>query len=94
MKLNTCILSLGAALILAAQGAPVRAAERPALTMVDQPVRIIRGVSVFKGVVGVPLQVDDIVETGAGAAQIELTADLMIAPRCLRLGRRFFFTIS
>ncbi len=50
-----------------------------AITLADKPVRIIRGATVFKGVVGVAVQKDDIVETGASGAQIEISNELMFA---------------
>ena len=50
-----------------------------AITLADKPVRIIRGVTVLKAVVGVPVQKDDIVETGASGAQIEISTELMFA---------------
>ncbi|MES2048730.1 MAG: hypothetical protein V4447_10045 [Pseudomonadota bacterium] len=55
------------------------AMDLPAITLADKPVRIIRGVTVFKAVVGVPVQKDDIVETGASGAQIEVSKELMFA---------------
>jgi hypothetical protein len=50
-----------------------------AITLADKPVRIIRGATVLKAVVGVPVQKDDIVETGASGAQIEVGKELMFA---------------
>jgi hypothetical protein len=50
-----------------------------AITLADKPVRIIRGTTVFKAVVGVAVQKDDIVETGASGAQIEISNELMFA---------------
>ncbi|MES2149160.1 MAG: hypothetical protein V4508_05125 [Pseudomonadota bacterium] len=79
MTRTTASLLFGVALALAIPTLAARAAERPSLTIADQPVRILRGASVFKGLVGVPLLADDIIETGAGGAQVELSADLMVA---------------
>jgi hypothetical protein len=50
-----------------------------AITLADKPIRIIRGVSVLKGLVGVVVEKDDIVETGSSGAQIEISDDLMFA---------------
>lgn len=59
---------------------PVALADnRVALTVADQAVRIIRGVTVLKGAAGVALQKNDIVETGGGAAQIEFADELLVA---------------
>lgn len=49
------------------------------LALAEQPVRVIRAASVYKAVNGTPLQQDDIVETGAGGAQIELAAGTIVA---------------
>ena len=50
-----------------------------AITLADKPVRIIRGITVLKGIVGVAVQKDDIIETGASGAQIEVSNELMLA---------------
>ena len=50
-----------------------------AITLADKPVRIIRGVTIIKGLVGVAVQKDDIVEAGASGAQIEISNDLMFS---------------
>lgn len=55
------------------------AIDLPAITLADKPVRIIRGATVLKSVLGVPVQKDDIVETGASGAQIEVSKELMFA---------------
>lgn len=57
----------------------VFADELVTITHADQAVRIIRGVTLFKGAAGVLLQKNDIVETGASAAQIELANELILA---------------
>lgn len=61
--------------------APCAAWAEPAamLALADQPLRIIRGAQVFKAVGGTLVQKDDIVETNAGGAQIELGADGIVA---------------
>jgi hypothetical protein len=59
---------------------PARAAEAAAmLALADKPVRIIRGAQVFQGASGTLVLKDDIVETAAGIAQIELGADHIVA---------------
>lgn len=55
----------------------VLAIELPAITLADKPVRIIRGATVLKAVVGVPVQKDDFIESGASGAQIEVSKELM-----------------
>lgn len=49
------------------------------ITFAEKPVRIIRGVTALKGVAGVAVQKDDIVETGASGAQIEFSNEFMFA---------------
>lgn len=76
------VLTLLALLALAAclQAGPAAAAEAGAmLALADKPVRIIRGVQVLQGVSGTALDKDDIVETGAGGAQVELGPDSIVA---------------
>ena len=50
-----------------------------AITLADKPVRIIRGTTVLKGLAGVPVQKDDMIETGVSGAQIEVSNELMFA---------------
>ncbi len=52
-------------------GACALAQAQATLTMAEQPVRLIRGAAVFKGINGTAVQKDDIIETGAGGAHIE-----------------------
>jgi len=53
------------------------------LTMAEQPLRLIRGASLFKAANGVAVQKDDILETQAGGAQVEAGpgAILALGPR-------------
>ncbi|HEY6527334.1 MAG TPA: hypothetical protein VIZ65_01475 [Cellvibrionaceae bacterium] len=67
----TCLLFMG-------QTFKSMASELMTVTVADQAIHIIRGVSVFKGTVGVVLQKNDIIETTA-AGQIELGPDLIMA---------------
>lgn len=55
------------------------AQTRAVLTLAEQPVRLIRGATVFKAVAGVAVQKDDILETGAGGAQVEAGPDTIVA---------------
>lgn len=67
---------------LAASGAPPPAAPsatRAVLTLAEPPLRLIRGATVYKAAAGVALLPDDILETGAGAAQAEAGPDAIIA---------------
>lgn len=49
------------------------------LTLAEQPVRIIRAAQVYKAVNGTLVLKDDIVETGAAGAQLELGPDSIVA---------------
>jgi len=51
--------------------AQAQAQARATLTMAEQPLRLIRGVAIFRAGNGVAVQKDDILETGAGGAQVE-----------------------
>lgn len=55
------------------------AEDEAVLTLADQPVRILRATSVYKGTTGVLLQKNDLVETAAGPAQIEFAQGLILA---------------
>jgi hypothetical protein len=69
-----------ACLMLAAAG--LRAGEpapRAVLTLADQPLRLIRGATVYRAAGGVAVQKDDILETDAGGAQVEAGADAIVA---------------
>lgn len=55
------------------------AAPRAVLTLAEQPLRLIRGAAVYKAAAGVALLQDDILETGAGGAQIEVAPDAIVA---------------
>jgi hypothetical protein len=57
-----------------AQGAPLTV-----LTVADQPLRLIRGATVYKAGSGVAVQKDDILETADAAAQVEAGADAIVA---------------
>lgn len=74
------ILSTVAAACLLALHCGAACAEPAAmLALADQPLRIIRGAQLFKAVSGTLVQKDDIVETGAGSAQIEFGAGSIAA---------------
>ena len=49
------------------------------LALADKPVRIIRGAQLFQGVNGTLLLKDDMIETGAGGAQVELAGGDIVA---------------
>lgn len=49
------------------------------LTSADAPMRLIRGATVYKAANGVALQKDDILESGAGGAQVEAGPDTILA---------------
>jgi hypothetical protein len=55
------------------------AAPAASLALADQPVRVIRAADVYQAVNGTPLQQDDIVETGAAGAQVELDGGAIVA---------------
>lgn len=63
-----CILSFGLAMAHAA-----------VLTLLDAPLRLIRGSTLYKAANGVALQKDDILESGAGGAQVEAGPDAILA---------------
>jgi len=70
---------LAIAAAAAAAAAPPVGPPRAVLTLAEQPLRLIRGAAVFKAPAGVALQKDDILETGAGGAQLEAGADAIVA---------------
>ncbi len=78
MTLRAASTTLVLAVLLSAHASVAGAFERPAITQADQPLRVLRGVAVYKGTSGVMVQKDDIVETGEGAGQLEMSADMMI----------------
>ena len=49
------------------------------LALADKPVRIIRGAQLFQGVNGTLVLKDDMIETGAGGAQVELGGGNIVA---------------
>ncbi len=57
---------------------PSQAAEQVVITLSDSPIQIIRGTTLFKGVLGVDLKKDDIIETKMSSVQIEAT-DLILS---------------
>ena len=87
--LIACLSLLGAVVPHAAAlaaGAPAAQAQaqaqgstRAVLTLADAPLRLIRGATVFKAANGVALQKDDILETGAGGAQVEAGPETFVA---------------
>lgn len=66
--LITCLLALSAG----ACGAAV-------LTLAEQPVRLIRGATLYRATAGVAVQKDDILETGAAGAQVEAGPKTIVA---------------
>ncbi len=72
--LVTAALTAQAA-VMAAHAAPNMAN----ISLADKPVRLIRGTAVYKAGVGVLMQKDDIVETGAAGAQLEVSPELIMA---------------
>lgn len=76
--LSLC-LCLMAAFARAEAPAAATAAAPPSITIADKPVRLIRGVTAYKGVLGTALQKDDIVETGATGIQIEAGPNALVA---------------
>lgn len=57
----------------------VATAHAAMLTSADAPLRLIRGSTVYKAANGVALQKDDILESGAGGAQVEAGPDTILA---------------
>ena len=79
--LLACLLALAAACAGAATGqgagapkAAPRAAPYALLALAEQPLRLIRGAAVYRAPHGIAVQKDDILETGSGAAQVEIGA--------------------
>lgn len=60
-------------------GGAAWAAPSARLSFAEQPVRVIRAADVYQAVNGTPLEQDDIVETGASGAQIELDNGTIVA---------------
>ena len=78
--MQRCLLSLFMLFAACLQAGAAHAAEAGAmLALAEKPVRIIRGVQLFQGVSGTQVGKDDIVETGAAGAQVELGADSIVA---------------
>lgn len=77
---TACLLLLGFAGL--AQGEPAaqpRSGARAVLTLADAAPRLIRGAAVYKAASGVALQKDDVLESGAGTAQVEIGPGAIIA---------------
>lgn len=55
------------------------AEDSAAVTLADQPLRLIRAASVYKASAGVVLQTNDVIETNDAAAQIEIAQGLILA---------------
>ncbi len=70
-------LLLGAGLFGATAGA--HAANVATLTLADQPVRLIRGAAIYKGINGSAVQKEDILETAASGVHIEAGPDAIVA---------------
>ncbi|HJU99231.1 MAG TPA: hypothetical protein VJ752_01635 [Burkholderiaceae bacterium] len=79
MAKHSSIYSLVAALAMLLMSGAAWAAPSARLALAEQPVRVIRAADVYQAVNGTPLEQDDIVETGAGGAQIELDSGTIVA---------------
>jgi hypothetical protein len=78
--LLACLTLAAAALHPAAQAAAqVAQVAQVVLALAEQPVRLIRGATVYKAAGGVAVQKDDIVETDAAGAQVEAGPDAIVA---------------
>ena len=77
--MKVSLFTILAAGLLAAPGACALDAAAGTLAMAEQPVRIIRAAQVYKAVNGTLVLKDDIVETGAAGAQLELGPDSIVA---------------
>src|SRR6202008_4924004 len=64
--------------LLLAQTSAMAASNTANISMADKPLRIIRGTAVYKAATGVLALKDDIVETGAAGAQLEVAPELML----------------
>ena len=69
------LLMLGACLGCATGAAMAQAV----VTITEKPMRIIRAAAVYKAPAGTIVQKDDIIETAAGSAQVEVGPDAIIA---------------
>ena len=79
---GVCIKAVGSLLVvsLLLMAGPAVAQEMGALTLVEGPLRLIRGTTVLQGADGVRLRPGDIVETSDGGfAQLEFTGGTIIA---------------
>jgi hypothetical protein len=73
--LFACLLALTAACASAGtdrEAGAANAAPYAILALAEQPLRLIRGTAVYKAPHGIAVQKDDILETGRGAAQVEI----------------------
>ena len=66
------------ALFFVSQAAVAYGAASSTITIADKPVRIIRGVDVLKAYTGSVVKINDIIETEAGFAQIEISSNLIM----------------
>jgi hypothetical protein len=75
------LIALAACTVQARAQAPTStpAPARAMLTMAEQPLRLIRGASLFRAGNGVAVQKDDILETGAAGAHVEAGPDAILA---------------
>ena len=60
-------------------GASLAAQAQATLTLAEQPVRLIRGATLYKGINGSAVQKDDIIETGPAGVQIEAGKNTIVA---------------
>lgn len=83
MRLRFSAACLLAASMLMLTPAPASCAPaagtRTVVTLAEQPLRLIRGVTVYRAPAGVALQKDDILETGATGAQVEAGSNAILA---------------
>jgi len=89
VRLHACFIaslvatSMAAHANAAAGAEPIRAPAQsgPVLTLADQPLRLIRGATLYRAAAGVAVQRDDILETAGGnaGAQLEAGLDAIVA---------------
>ncbi|MBA5638549.1 hypothetical protein H3H37_15925 [Duganella sp. LX20W] len=77
-SIYSLVPALAALAMLLSSGA-AWAAPSARLALAEQPLRVIRAADVYQAASGTPLEQDDIVETGAGGAQIELDSGTIVA---------------
>lgn len=76
---QACLLAVALVTAGVLPAAAAAAATTAVLTLAEQPLRLIRGATLYKAAAGVAIQKDDILETGAAGAQVEAGPQAIVA---------------